>query len=767
MIDSSMLGAYSQAYDASDITSIISDFSKRLFEDTSHRFQERSERILYTRAMRNEEITVPVPDSLISDEDISFVAYIAPERKTIESHMRQSWSANVPVCKRVRLSDDDSGVSNTDMAQAFAEGLKAQIVAFDPIIGRLVEDGEMAVVLQYDLDYLLATPSPHDILDEDGWKKLPKAEQGDWRPVRRSGGRIEYRRYKTTYWRDKSGRSTADPYYRKLNDDGTRRRFERDELATRRAWKAHAKAIEQGKIPILVRLIPALDVAPILQRGVGRRPWECRGLAIRSKFEESDLLARGLWWNGAGGEMTPVAFGAERTRGRMVDFYEAHVYLDDPDDPDGLPAPCIIYCADGHPTWSVSGPEGAKSMEPAVINLKERYGITKLPANYFWGAHSEDSDPDFYGFPVIYPLVSTILNREGTRTSFQAHLRKYAFSKLAMVPDPKMPAAAYTNADGSFKDIDLDKEVVTLPGPVTTLVQPPPPTAVLALDGMYTQDLQANSPADPLAGGGASGASGHSLTVQKAYFNSANSHVLEGARECVEWIMTTALEMVAALDTKMGIRVAVPPADEVPQGGQGRARKSLLEYQPSWFEGSYAIKAVYPSVGNLAEIQQTADLADRGYASFEDVMDKRQKASVQEERIKIMLDQFWKSPVGQQMLFLDVLRRRGQIEQADQLEAQLNREIQPNGLPTAAIPPDIAAMASQLPPGGGMSTGSGMLPNSPMGAQQPGQPQPMGGLQMPNIAGSALGGLIQGAVGTGPMLADARATAALPTPGGG
>lgn len=753
MIDSLTLN---NVYDAANTTYVPRDFAKRLFIETARRFEERSTRILFTRAVRNEEIVVPLPESLISEEDITFVAYIAPERKTLESHMRQSWASNVPICERVRLDDTDEGVTDADMAEAYAEAVKQELVAFDPIIGKLVEDGEIAVVLQYDLDYLLATPAPADVMTQEEWTALSEKEQYDWTPIRYSKGRIEYRRYKSMYWRDRDGRSIADRYYRDVQDDGMRRSFTRDPLQTRRAWKAHAKSIADGKIPIKVRLIPALDVAPLLVRGTGNRRWECRGMAIKSRFEESDLIAQGLWWNGARGLMIQEGFGTDERNGRQVDLYEAHVYLTDDD---GQPVPCIVYCVDNQPTWC-SDQNG--DLTPAVINLKEEYGLTELPANYFWGTHTEDDSPDMYGFPVIYPLAATILNREGTRTAFQAHLRKYAFSKMAMIPDPKMPAGSYTNADGSLKDIDMDKEIIPLPGPVSPLTPPPPPTAVIAIDSMYSQDLQANGPNDPSMGAN-SNASGHSLTVQRAYFNSANSHVLEGARECTQWIVQTALSMIGALESKYGTRTSVYPVDEVPTAGQSRKKKGTIEFNPRWFQENYRIKLTYPKVGNLAETQQLASLYERGLASFDRVMESQGVQSVMEERIKIMQDKFWASPVGMQTLFIEVLRRRGSLQQAAMLQAQLDKEMQPEGLPSAAIPPEIAALAAQMGQGGQGAAGGPTLGASP---GMPGQQvADMPGVGVPDQASSSLGGIVAAGIGGRSVMNDSIATQAAGAPG--
>lgn len=715
-------------------------WGQRVYQRTAGRFPESRARILFAAAVRNEEIVVPIPDPLLSDEDTDFVAYIAPERKALEAGLRQQLVSNPPIYERPPVGGKDSDEKDADLVETFANALREELVPWDAIIGKAAEDGEYGVTMAFDLDDFLAAPLPSDVKTPEEWEQLPESEQDDWTEVRLSGGRVSYRRYKQKYWRDKEGRRPTDRYYREVGDDGTRKQFERNDLATRRAWREHAKAFKAGQIPLVVNLVSALDCAPFLVRGKKHRRWECRGLAIKRQYEQDDLIAQGYRWAGLGSALYPVAFDGS-ANGRMVTVYEIWCYLEDED---GQPVPCIVYEVDGRLTECWNDTTG--DYEPAVLNLKDEYGLKTLPATYVHAAHTESDDPDMYAYPAMYPLLSPILNREGTLTAYQAHLRKYAFSKRTVTPDPNLPKEAWLQADNSPRAIDLEADIVTLPGPMGTLVEPPAPSALKDLVVVYDKDIDSNAPSDAIRGTGGSSASGHSLSLQEGFFLNANNHILEAARMTVQWIGETALEMLDALEETFSVRASVFQRQKPPADAQQAVKKNqAIELDSRWLKGNYTLVAKFPKIGNLAEIQQLADLADRGKASFADVMEARGKTSVFNERVEIAVDAWWNSEQGRQFLFLQMLKRRGDAEQAAALEQQMNGAMQPNGLPTSAVPPELQALAAGGPP---MGMGQ---PGPP-----PGGPQPSG-MTLPNVAESALAGQYAGALGSQNLVNDSRA----------
>jgi hypothetical protein len=719
-------------------------WGRRIYSRTADRFPESRARILFTAAVRNEEVVVPIPDPLLSDEDTDFVAYIAPERKGLEAGLRQQLSSNEPIYIRPPVSGSDADEKSADLTETFANALRQEIVPWDAIIGKAVEDGEFGLTMSFSLDDFLAAPLPSDSKSPEEWETLPEAERDDWTEVHLSGGRTSYRRYKAKYWRDAEGRSPKDSYYRDTQDDGTRRAFERNDLATRRAWKEHAKALKAGQLPLTVSMVSATDCAPFLVRGKGSARWECRGLAIKRLYELDDLVQQGYRWAGLGSSLYPLPFDGT-SAGRTVTVFEIWCYLEDDD---GEAVPCIVYEVEGRVTEWYS--EREQAYRPAVINLRDEYGLETLPASYFHAAHTESDNPDLYSYPAIYQLLSPILGREGAVTAYQAHLRKYAFSKRTVTPDPGVPKEAWLNADNSPRAIDMEADIVMLPGPMGSLVSPPEPASMKDLLTIYERDIDSNAPSDAIRGAGGSSASGHSLSLQEGYFLAANRHILECGRQAVQWIGETALEMLDALDEKHHARASVFQRSKPPADAQKAVKKSqAIELDPRWLKGNFTLNATYPKVGNLAEIQQTADLADRGYASFADVMEARGKQSVFNERVEVAVDRFWRGDEGMQMLVLEALKRRGDMERATLLEKQMQNAAMPGGLAAAAVPPELQAMAA----GGGM----------PMG--QPGAP-PASGMQLPDIAQGVVNGVYSGALGSGAMMNDAAALAGAGLPGG-
>lgn len=720
-------------------------WAEQMFRRTSERFRESRARITFASDVRHENVVVPIPDNLLSDEEIDFVTYIDPSRKTIESGWKQSLAQHPPIYERPPISGTETDEKAADMVETVANALRETIVNWDGVVGKAVEDGEVGVAIQYDLDDFMSAPLPSDVLTPAEWEKLSEAEREDWTEVDRGNGRVSYRRYKSRYWRDANGRRATDAYYREIIDSGERRAFERNELATRRAWREHAKAWKAGEIPLNVRLIPAENCAPLLIEGKKSERWECRGLVTREQYAMDDLIAQGYSWHGLGTPAYPISFDGV-TAGRHLWVYQVHCYLED--DETGEMHPCVVTSVDGRYTeWA--GDDG--TLLPAIVDLKAEYGLDVLPANYFHFAHTESDDPDTYAYPAMYPLLSAILDREGTLTAYQTHLRKYALGKLAMVPNPDLPKETWLHADGTPKQPDMSADIVTLGGPVAPLAQPPAPNAVRDLLMIYSQDIEQNAPGEQTRGAGGSSASGHSLNLQQGFFLSANRYILEGCRKAVEWIGSMALRMLVALEEKFRIRASVfvrekPPADAQPAKRRGQA----IEIDSRWFKGNFTLVAKYPSIGNLAEVQQLADLKERGLATFADVMEARGKTSVANERVEVAVDKFWDGPEGMKLLMLQALKRRGDMERAAMLEAQMKGEMQPGGLPTDAIPPELA-MLNQGGQGG-----------APMG--QPPQGQQMPGVQLPNIAASQVGGITAGAIGAGAMMADANAAAAAGLP---
>jgi hypothetical protein len=150
-------------------------WAERMFSRSAARYPESRARIAFTAAVRNEEIVVPIPDPLLSNEDTDFVAYIAPERKAIEAGLRQQLESNPCVYERPPVSGSDADDKAADLVETFANAMRQEIVPWTGIVGKATEDGEFGVTLAFDLDDFMAAPMPSDIKSPEDWAALPEA----------------------------------------------------------------------------------------------------------------------------------------------------------------------------------------------------------------------------------------------------------------------------------------------------------------------------------------------------------------------------------------------------------------------------------------------------------------------------------------------------------------------------------------------------------------------------------------------------------------
>jgi hypothetical protein len=180
-----------------------------------------------------------------------------------------------------------------------------------------------------------------------------------------------------------------------------------------------------------------------------------------------------------------------------------------------------------------------------------------------------------------------------------------------------------------------------------------------------------------------------------------------------------------------------------PQDGTASTNQQtiMVRLKEAWIGQNYRVTAKYPPAPNPLMIQQVAQLAQMGYATFDDIMEARGKTNSLRERVRIVNDKYWLSERGQAELSAIDARRRGDIAQAQQIEATLAGHAAP-----LAIGPD--GKPTQVGPSAAMDDSF----KSPSGA---------GG---PTSAQAALAGTL--AAGRGAMNQDMAATAGAPAPAG-
>jgi hypothetical protein len=488
--------------------------------------------------------------------------------------------------------------------------------------------------------------------------------------------------------------------------------------------------------PWVCRLVSATDCAPLLVRGRGKYRWRVEGLAVRTLHRREDLLRRGYRWKGDDNPLlVPTGYDAAYSYGAAggVYLYELWTYLDD--------HPVVAYC--------VAGLEAAADQRAATqIDLFEEYGLAQLPVGYFWGLHTESDDPARRGVPLLSPLASMLSESERLLTAITTDAWENSFTGHTVPIDKDTPPAAYMEGDQLrvFRKPELN-EILTMPGEPTPFRQAQVGRDAYQVLQALLGQVQQQTASEALAGG-PGGESGHQLSVADELERLANRQIAEGVRQSIEFAGERIAELCCTLargrwkatggkkfDVPLYVNVEVEPTAD---GTAGRMRADVLEFDERWFGRTYQMHARYPEEGNLAETSLEADLADRGYATVDDVLAKRGKTSTTLEKARILSDRIDKTPEGLQARLAMAYRVRGETEKARAIELQLEAKLTPDGHPATAVAPELA----NVPQGQG---------------QAPQQGGPMPGVQPTDVAGAVRGGIVAGQMGTASRIADARA----------
>lgn len=682
-----------------------------LYAKASRRFPESRRRIIFCRDLQRGAIGVPAPSTYtgVGGEIDQVLVVSHPIKKMLPLQMTAKLARKYEkaTIKRFPLAPNDGARKAATDFETWDNAVVSELVPRRSVIGRLIQQGECALFVQPSPSEYLKSPSYMDTVNGDDGKETRKP-----RPL---------------YDRDTRGRSPGERGYGK-----------RDESSSAKAHRDDSDAYQARRLPFSVRVESPLNCFPILARGRGKEPWDTIGIVCRTLYEREELIRRKYRWPGQDNTALIPTEASSSTYGAYGQIYLYEAWMIDEDD-----NPYISYSAGGHATTM-------DDESPAIIDLKEEYGLCRLPCKYIWGNHLED-EPDERGVPLLDPIAVAILNVEAHLTHELLYGKRTAMPGFGIDINPELPATAFLDDKGQLKSYTMPSEggLIALPGRIVPLVAPRVGDSLrYVTDQLLGQVAQSTPDASVVGGGG--GASGHQDVIQNEYFEASQEMILESARQALEFVGEIVAEL-ACTAAKGEWRVLDGEGVEIPcyvnaevTPGNDTAKTSQLRtistFKERWVgPGIYDLTAVYPNEGNLAETQQTADLADRGYASFEDVMESRGKTAPENERAKIDADRWYKSEPGLIYLSQRFAAHRGDLEAQEKAKLQFEGLLSggPEPLPTAALAQPEPVMVPQ-----------------PQG--------PMPGVQMPNMAASSLAGAVGGAMQTGPILADAAAQSMIP-----
>ena len=715
-----------------------------LWRSASRRLAGSRARIIDAEDVTLGRIQLAPPKHLTQQNpDIDRLIPRLAQRRSLVLNMTNTVAETRPVIERKRPPKGGATTeARSEETETALNALLIDLFPWDQAAGKSVQQAEYAIVTLLAQDLWDSRPNYTDVLTAEQWAKLPKAEQKTYRAAEKddsgSDSETSYSRPKKVYWRDESGRGIEDDAYSRRNAQKTRQSYEdvlQDHLAQ------HA--------PFSMRCYSAADCAPVFDAN------GLYSLCVRQLMEPEDLLSRGYRWDGlvesedGSSPRVLIPHGVDATiwgSGGKVYLYQFYLWLPN-DAQNGRMDPNVAYLVGGQQTYVIEDDEQV----PAITNLRETWGFSRLPCGYYYGAHLATDDPNDKGVPYMTPIGDAIVALEGLVGAVNITAWRRGTSKIGVVPAENVPPAAYLDSDDQLKAVDIDPEadVVTLYGPVQSIAP-----IEHSGDTRWVVEQLASSVADATpssaAFGGEGSNSGHEAALLHTYAMSAQSMTREGLRmayqDAAEMLLEWACCFMRTKDLDEVPYYADVEADPQDGTASNNQQTIMVRLKEAWIGQNYKVTAKYPPAPNPVVIQQVAQLAQMGYASFDDIMEARGKTNSIRERVRIINDKYWMSDRGQAELSAIDARRRGDIQQAQQIEATLAGHAAPLAIGPDGKPTQVGPSAAQDPMFG------------PPGAAQQGGP---GG---PTAAQSALGGTV--GAGRAAMNQDMLATAGAPAPAG-
>ena len=716
-----------------------------------------------------------------------------PQTSAVPLKMIAAMSRQRPDIRRFAVSPSPSHQlisSNietwTDSALTTDVGGRA-LLDWKALIGKLLLDGACAVIAAPSLASWERFPDFLDTIDEKKWKRMAPSrrarytDQGDgtYAKTDEDGEVLPKKRY----WRDARDRSEDDEWYVDNPDE----RFVRDEKKTEQAYEQALGAVLAHRPPFNVRVVSSTDSMPVYGPG-----GKLIGIYVRSRYSREHLIRRRFYWSDDDAAL--VKRGDEDDHGAgEVTLYEWWGY-----DADGTPfVGYAVEGVDGGPCDTYFRDEDDEdSYRPAVINLAEEHGLTRLPATWVWGLNLETDDYANKAIPFLWPTVDALAMVEMFLSAKGAHALQHGFTSWFIEADAEiikiMPDALLENNKPRTYDVDPMKMIVG-PGKPHALVAPTTSDDVNDIIRTLITMIGAVSPSES-AFGGPGAQSGHDRSLARDYVDTAMSQVRQGALEAYKFVAECVIEIACNIAERFDVNVPIYASAKVPQAqllgrgtGADRAPR-VLELDPDWLNEIYDVQCFYPfdPFENIALINLYSQLYKDGLISWEEWRAILGDEHPEMSRILLWVNQQINTPEGRALiasLANDIMG--GDLE--DEIKRLVDEGLMtPDGEPIDSLVDEdemraleyfanrkkahwllngsgpMGPGAPPISPNAVASTG-GLLSNpgiAPAGVdpntyQPPGQvtaPPPQGapgqprniGTGVPNIPNSALGGIIAG-----------------------
>lgn len=619
-----------------------------------------------------------------------------PQITQLPLQIRNVMEKRLPFLRRYADSPSPRDQSISSNVEGWVNSAMKQVTSWPKLVGRLLEDGAVAGVVVPATAHWSAYPTFLDTIDEVRWKRLTDysqeryAAQNDGTYVKTDKGGDPVPR--KIYWRDKQNRAPDNKYYK----SNPNIKFKRNEGKTRQAYEDALKAALARRPPFKVRLLSITDCIP--EHGPGG---ELRALIVRSSYTRQHLeRASYVWDDPADGLDASDAVIQTGTEGRYrqssgdMTMLEYWGY-----DLDGTPF--VAYSVEGMSNTRFQSTDGKE--RPAVINLLEEYGITRLPAIYQTGLSLENGD-DYPSMPM--PFLSPILDAatmvEAFLSAKAAHAIQHGFTSWMIQPDAEIIKL--------MPDLMLEgNKPRTYPiKPMQAFVGPGIPHALVApvasndvndtirtLMGMITSFGPSGT-----AFGGPGATSGHDRSLTKDYMETAMAQIYNGALAVWQFIGEMLLEQACGITDLYDINVPIFAQTQVPQVGL-RPRTSgtppkVKELDPSWLHGLYDLDPILPDdpMENIAVINLFSQLYKDGLITWEEFRGNIGDESPENSRVNLWVDQQINTDDGKALVAAQANEIMGANLQ-DQIKKLVDQGLMtPDGEPTQSLvdPDEIKAL---------------------------------------------------------------------------
>ena len=513
-------------------------------------------------------------------------------------------------------------------------------------------------------------------------------------------------------------------------DGGVYRQFDKPSAKQSKAeyddylldWKAR-------QVPITIRVIGVDQALPIL--GPGHR---LDGLIVRSQYAQEDLEARGYRWRFGSGHVgtgyDPDYMSQSRGMYPKFTLYEywrpgsVCYYIGQ-----GVTAPAT----DGSNITVAQRVNAGGETNLAAVDLAADFGISRLCGTWVWGCNfASETDPDRRGVPFLWPFLSVFQGMNNLATAKLAHTWQHAFGGWFIPANADVPPDLVLE-NGRPREIDIQpmkaQYVAGTPVPAT---HPGTNKDVDELMGLMLGAVHEEAPS-AAAGGGPGATSGHDRALIRSMLQDAYDDVLNGGLQAMQFVGSMATEIADRIVEHYD--VTVPVYCTVQPKGMRQSVRKALELTRDMCQGVYDFWADYPpeSGENLPFAQMLMQWSIEGRIPLRQALEKGLgDESPDETMIEIQTEKLlFNTPQGQQYLFQLVGKKLDDEKMAQLFQAVQSGQAMPDGTPTAALP------------GGGMPQGpTGTLPGTT-------PPQPVN---------AAIGGIMAGATGAGPMRQDVLAS---------